>query len=72
MSGDSVGDIMEMCGVAFVNFVSRYGYDTILRVLGRNMSDFLNGLDNLHEYLRMSYPRMRPPSFFCDNETKDG
>ena len=61
-----------MSGNAFVNFMSRYGYDNILRVLGRNMRDFLNGLDNLHEYLRLSYPKLRPPSFFCDDETHEG
>lgn len=36
------------------------------------MRDFLNGLDDLHEYLRFSYPKMRPPSFFCENETPYG
>ena len=36
------------------------------------MRDFLNGLDDLHEYLRFSYPKMCPPSFFCENETPDG
>ncbi|XP_037087734.1 soluble guanylate cyclase 88E-like [Pollicipes pollicipes] len=30
------------------------------------------GLDNLHEYLKFSYPRMRPPSFFCESETASG
>ena len=32
----------------------------------------LPGLDNLHEYLKFSYPRMRPPSFFCENESSTG
>ncbi len=65
-------ETMDNYGVHFVSFVSKYGYDTILRVLGRNMRDFLNGLDNLHEYLRLSYPKMRAPSFSCDNETRHG
>lgn len=59
-------------GVYFVNFVSQYGYDRVLSVLGRHMRDFLNGLDNLHEYLKFSYPRMRAPSFICENETRQG
>jgi hypothetical protein len=29
-------------------------------------------LDNLHEYLKFSYPRMRAPSFFVENETRRG
>ena len=36
------------------------------------MRDFLNGLDNLHEYLRFSYRGMRAPSFFVESESKDG
>lgn len=29
-------------GVCFVSFVSQYGYDRVLSVLGRHMRDFLN------------------------------
>ena len=39
---------------------------------GHNMRDFLNGLDNLHEYMRYTYPRMRPPSFYVEKETSHG
>lgn len=63
---------MDAMGVCFVSFVGQYGYDRVLSVLGRHMRDFLNGLDNLHEYLKFSYPRMKAPSFICENETKQG
>ncbi|GLV35342.1 Guanylyl cyclase at 88E [Carabus blaptoides fortunei] len=62
----------DKMGVHFVGFVSQYGYDRVLSVLGRHMRDFLNGLDNLHEYLKFSYPRMKAPSFICENETRQG
>lgn len=65
-------EFMDQMGVYFVGFVSQYGYDRVLSVLGRHMRDFLNGLDNLHEYLKFSYPRMRAPSFICENETRQG
>lgn len=39
---------------------------------GREFGDFLNSLDDLHEYLRLSYPRLRPPSYFCENENEKG
>ena len=29
-------------------------------------------MDNLHEYLRFSFPKLCPPSFVCDNETSKG
>ncbi|CAG9761982.1 unnamed protein product [Ceutorhynchus assimilis] len=65
-------EFFDQMGVFFIGFVSQYGYDRVLSVLGRHMRDFLNGLDNLHEYLKFSYPRMRAPSFICENETKHG
>lgn len=60
---------MEMFGEDFVGFISHYGYDRFLRVLGRHMRDFLNGLDNLHEYMKFSYPKLKAPSFFVEKET---
>ncbi|KAG8185844.1 hypothetical protein JTE90_004386 [Oedothorax gibbosus] len=65
-------EFLEGMGVHFVSFVGHYGYDRVLSVLGRHMRDFLNGLDNLHEYLKFSYPRMKAPSFFCERETPQG
>ncbi|CAH1785621.1 unnamed protein product [Owenia fusiformis] len=64
--------LMERFGLSFVGFVGRFGYDRILRVLGRNFRDFLNNLDNLHEYLRFSYPKLKPPSFFIEQESRQG
>lgn len=31
------------------------GYGELLRVMGRKFSDFLKGMDNLHEYFRFRY-----------------
>ena len=59
-------------GYYFVEFCALYGYGDVLALLGRypeqawifdnslpfrELRDFLNGLDNLHEYLKFSYPR---------------
>lgn len=65
-------NVMRMFGEYFVQNIGRYGYARLLRVLGRDLRDFLNGLDDLHEYLRFSYPKMRAPSFFCEQETPEG
>lgn len=70
--GEERDRVMQMFGEYFVQTIGRYGYARLLRVLGRDLRDFLNGLDNLHEYLRFSYPKMRPPSFFCEQETSEG
>ena len=63
---------MMMFGEHFVETIGHYGYARLLRVLGRDMRDFLNGLNDLHEYLRFSYPKMRPPGFLCESETPKG
>ena len=72
VTGDNEIEFMREVGYDFVLFLSKFGYDKMLRVLGRSMRDFLNGLDNLHEYLRFSYPKMKPPSFFVTDESADG
>ena len=42
-------ELLMRFGASFVDFIHEYGYEKILRVLGRHYRDFLNGLDNLHE-----------------------
>ncbi|CAF4080641.1 unnamed protein product [Adineta steineri] len=72
MHNEPISEIMDLFGLEFVSYISNYGYDRVLRILGHNMRDFLNGLDNLHEYMRYTYPRMRPPSFYVEKETAHG
>ena len=50
-------EFFEEVGYYFVEFVCEFGYGDVLALLGRRLRDFLNGLDNLHEYLKYSYPR---------------
>ena len=68
---ETLNAIKEEMGLEFVNFVSQFGYDKMLRVLGRNLRDFFNGLDNLHEYMKFSYPKLKPPCFYIEKETPD-
>jgi len=37
--------------------------------LGRHLRDFLLNLDNFHDYLKFTFPRMKAPSFFVEEET---
>ena len=50
-------EFFEQVGFFFVELVTQFGYGDVLALLGRQLRDFLNGLDNLHEYLKYSYPR---------------
>ena len=65
-------DLYEEAGYHFMKYVGQFGYDKMLSLLGRKMSDFLNGLDNLHECFKFSYPKLQAPSFVCDNEDEEG
>lgn len=62
---------MEVFGAHFLDYCIQSGYDRILRVLGRNLHDFLGNLDALHDHLQSIYPGMEAPSFRC-TETDDG
>ncbi len=72
ITGLSDEELLEECGKHFIQYVNQFGYDRVMRVLGRHLTDFLNGLDNLHDYLRFTYPKMRSPSFFCEDESESG
>ncbi|RXM92987.1 Soluble guanylate cyclase 88E [Acipenser ruthenus] len=50
------------CGLCPSDLLSRCA------VLGRNVRDFINELDNLHEYFRFSFPKVQPPSFCVEEE----
>ncbi|KAF3687716.1 Guanylate cyclase soluble subunit beta-1 [Channa argus] len=64
------GDILQLFGKMFFEFCQESGYDTILRVLGSNVREFLQNLDALHDHLGTIYPGMRAPSFRCTDAEK--
>lgn len=72
ITGTPKQELMEHLGAYFVTFVAQYGYDRILKVLGRHIRDFLSNLDAFHDSLLYSYPKLKPPSFFIEDETYDG
>ncbi len=57
-------------GVYFVELTANLGYGTFLGALGRDIREFLLNLDNFHDYLRFTFPRMKAPSFFVFEETE--
>lgn len=63
---------MTFFGTCFVDFCTSYGYDKLLRLTGRHYRDFLHGIDNIHEVIRFSYPRLQSPAFLVLSEDSDG
>ena len=56
---------MENYGEHFFKYCIECGYERLLRVLGRNIHEFLCNLDALHDHLSSIYPGMHAPSFRC-------
>jgi hypothetical protein len=42
------------------------GYTKLLHVLGSNVAEFLQNLNNLHLHLSMGWPSMQAPAFRCE------
>ena len=63
-------EFYEGMGVYFVALTGILGFADILKSLGRNLRDMLLNLDNLHDYLRATFPRIKPPSFFIEEESE--
>jgi len=68
----SADDFLAEFGRSFVSYTSRLGYAPVMRATGRHFRDFLSGIDNLHESMRFSYPRMASPSFYVSAEDQHG
>lgn len=64
-------EFYEGMGMYFVALTLGLGYSPLLSHLGRELRDMLFNLDNLHEYLKVTFPRMKSPSFFVEEETAE-
>ncbi|TNN11718.1 Soluble guanylate cyclase 88E [Schistosoma japonicum] len=54
-------DIYYEFGIKSVDYLTNNGFRNSFRVLGKNYIDFLQNVNELHEYLRFSYPKLKPP-----------
>ncbi|XP_041821748.1 guanylate cyclase soluble subunit beta-2 [Chelmon rostratus] len=67
----SADGFLKLFGEHFFTFCKQAGYDTMLRSLGGNLTEFIGNLDALHSYLALSYQEMNAPSFRAEM-TGDG
>merc|ERR1711936_1056999 len=65
-------EFYEGMGVYFVALATDLGYGLMLQSVGRRFRDFFVNLDNLHDYLKFTFQRMKAPSFFIADETPEG
>jgi len=64
-------EFYEGMGKYFVTLAKDAGYERTILQLGRGLRDFFLNLDNLHDYLKYTFPKMKAPSFFVDSETEE-
>ncbi|VDP97641.1 unnamed protein product [Trichobilharzia regenti] len=50
-------------GKYFAKFLIDSGFQTVLKVMGKDFVDFLSNIDEIHKYLKRSYPSIHPPTF---------
>ena len=55
-------------GKYFVILADNAGYKPTVLRLGRKLRDFFLNLDNLHDYLKLTFPKMKAPSFFIEGK----
>merc|ERR1719394_727423 len=65
-------EFYEGMGIYFVTLATDLGYGLMLQSIGRRVRDFFINLDNLHDYLKFTFLRMKAPSFFIAEETPEG
>ena len=63
-------EFYEGMGVYFVGLTVTLGFYPFIEHLGRHLREFFLNLDNLHDYLKFKFPRLKPPSFFLQEETE--
>ncbi|KAI3378926.1 hypothetical protein SNEBB_010580 [Seison nebaliae] len=66
---ESLDDILMMFGKCFVQYFSHFGFDKLIRIAGRDFSDLLHSIDEIHYTMKYTFPRMQSPLFYIENET---
>lgn len=57
-------------GRLWMRYSGEQGYKHLLDAAGQSLWTFLAGLDAMHIRVKMSFPELRPPRFWLENETE--
>lgn len=55
-----------------MNVAEQLGYRQTVLAIAREFREFIMNLDNCHDYFKLSFTKMRAPSFFVDREHEKG
>lgn len=61
-------DVLVAFGEYWIVHWAEQGYGELLDMCGNTLVEFLDGLDDMHTRLGLSFPELRPPSFRCTRQ----
>ncbi|MBD1921774.1 heme NO-binding domain-containing protein [Microcoleus sp. FACHB-831] len=64
--GLSASEIMQAFGEFWVQYTAEEGYGELMEMSGDTLPEFLENLDDLHTRIGVSFPKLQPPSFTCE------
>ena len=59
-------EIMKAFGEFWVQYTAQEGYGELMDMSGDTLPEFLQNLDDLHTRVGVSFPKLQPPSFDCE------
>jgi Haem-NO-binding len=66
-----ISQLLEELGEYWIAFAQRSGYGDLMDVLGEDLFEALQNLDNLHTRVGFAFPDLRPPSFWLTDIEDD-
>jgi hypothetical protein len=67
----SVPQLLEELGDYWIGFAEHSGYGELMEILGNDVFEALQNLDNLHTRVGLAFPDLLPPSFWVTDLQKD-
>lgn len=61
--------ILEAFGIYYMTFSAKEGYGPMLKMMGDNLPEFLHNLNPMHERLKLTFPKLKPPLITVTDET---
>lgn len=66
----SLETVLEVYGDYFLTYVSKAGFEELLKMQGNTLFEFLGNINNLHRHLQHNLPELKAPSFICEIDTQ--
>jgi hypothetical protein len=65
ITGRPMDEMLNELGEYFTGYAKRSGHGELLDIIGNNLPEALDNLDNMHTRVALAFPDLRPPSFWC-------